>query len=298
MNPTANWRRQFEVPGRISFHDGSGELPKIEIDTGESLAEIYLHGAHLTHFQRKGDQPLLFLSRLSRFEHGAPIRGGVPLIFPWFGPREGFPAHGFARLSTWELKETTAPPGGPVTIKFELPDEAKGSSATPFTVEYRVVVGTELGLELTVTNNSDQTDYSFEACLHTYFLVGDIHSASVTGLQNCVYLDKCDHNARKQDTDGRIMFTQETDRTYVNTGDFVEIADPGFARRIRIETAGARSTVVWNPWIAKSQQMADFGDEEYLRMVCVESGNVADNRVTLPPGGSDSIRATISARPL
>jgi D-hexose-6-phosphate mutarotase len=34
--------------------------------------------------------------------------------------------------------------------------------------------------------------------------------------------------------------------------------------------------VVWNPWIEKAKGMADFDDEEYHNMVCVEVGSVAD----------------------
>jgi glucose-6-phosphate 1-epimerase len=30
--------------------------------------------------------------------------------------------------------------------------------------------------------------------------------------------------------------------------------------------------------------MADFGDDEYLEMVCVETTNAADDAVDLPPG--------------
>ena len=49
---------------------------------------------------------LLFVSRESHFVDGKPIRGGVPLIFPWFGPNTAnpsLPAHGFARTRRWEL---------------------------------------------------------------------------------------------------------------------------------------------------------------------------------------------------
>jgi D-hexose-6-phosphate mutarotase len=35
--------------------------------------------------------------------------------------------------------------------------------------------------------------------------------------------------------------------------------------------------------------MPDFGDEEYERMICVESGNVASNSISLPPGGSSTL---------
>jgi len=32
--------------------------------------------------------------------------------------------------------------------------------------------------------------------------------------------------------------------------------------------------------------MPDFGNDEYQRMVCIESGNVSSNQITLPPGRS------------
>ena len=92
-------------PGRVGFMDGRGELPMIEVSTEWSTAEIYHHGAHVTHFGKKGEQPLLFLSQCSRFSREDPIRGGIPVIFPWFGPREGMGQHGFARLKEWGLKE-------------------------------------------------------------------------------------------------------------------------------------------------------------------------------------------------
>src|ERR1039458_5209367 len=87
-----------EALGRVTFLDGQGELPMLEIGTAWSTAEIYLHGAHVTQFRKKDEPPLLFLSQCSRFNEGQPIRGGVPVVFPWFGPREGLGQHGFARV--------------------------------------------------------------------------------------------------------------------------------------------------------------------------------------------------------
>jgi len=91
--------RKFEIPGHVTFANGHGGLPKINVTTDQSTAEIYLHGAHVTGFQKNGEPPLLFMSRLSRFAAGKPIRGGVPICFPWFGPREGDVVHGFARVT-------------------------------------------------------------------------------------------------------------------------------------------------------------------------------------------------------
>jgi D-hexose-6-phosphate mutarotase len=65
-----------------------------------------------------------------------------------------------------------------------------------------------------------------------------------------------------------------------------------------VEKQGSASTVVWNPWITKARQMPDFGDEEYERMVCVESGNVASNSINLPPGGSSTLTVKLSSETL
>ena len=53
------------------------------------------------------EAPLLFLSTRSNYETGKPIRGGVPVIFPWFGPREGDTTHmhGFVRTRPWHVRE-------------------------------------------------------------------------------------------------------------------------------------------------------------------------------------------------
>ena len=55
-------------------------------------------------------------------------------------------------------------------------------------------------------------------------------------------------------------------------------------RQIRVTKNGSTSTVVWNPWIEKSEKMGDMGDEGYLHMVCVENANAAEDVVTLAPG--------------
>ena len=70
---------------------GQGGLQLLRIQTPWSVAEIYLQGATVTHFQKNGEVPLLFLSAMSRFEKDAPIRGGIPVIFPWFGKPEDKP---------------------------------------------------------------------------------------------------------------------------------------------------------------------------------------------------------------
>src|SRR4051812_37684978 len=101
-------------PGHVGFLDGRGELPMLEILTRWSTAGVYLHGAHVTYFKKHEEAPLLFLSECSRFSDKDPIRGGAPVIFPWFGPREGMGQHGFARVKEWTLKEVAPATDGSV----------------------------------------------------------------------------------------------------------------------------------------------------------------------------------------
>ncbi len=121
--------------GHVTFLDGQNEMPMLEVVTPWSTAEIYLHGAHVTQFTRKGEAPLLFMSQCSRFTEDQPIRGGIPLIFPWFGMREGLGAHGFARLKNWELKQFVPAADGTVSIRFRLPDYPEASAFPPFNAE-------------------------------------------------------------------------------------------------------------------------------------------------------------------
>ena len=271
----------FDIPGTVTAITGMGGLPAILVRTEWSLAEIYPHGAHVTRFQKTGEPPLLFMSAASEFSSDKPIRGGVPVIFPWFGPREGLPAHGFARVTTWELLEAAALPDGSVKLRLRLP--ATGS----YEAHYIVTVGSSLTLELAVTNTGD-ADFTFENCLHTYFQVGDASHIGISGLLGTRYRDVLT-GADLTESEDPIRIAAEVDRTYQDTTATVEIHDPGLRRTIRVRKSGSLSTVVWNPWIAKSIRMPDFGDDEYPHMVCVESGNIATNAVTLNPGQAASL---------
>jgi glucose-6-phosphate 1-epimerase len=64
--------RKHEIPGRVAVTSGNGGLPKINITSSASAAEIYLHGAHITGFQKNGEPPLLFVSHKSWFAPRRP----------------------------------------------------------------------------------------------------------------------------------------------------------------------------------------------------------------------------------
>lgn len=281
---------------RITFATGHGDLPKVTVSTPWSDAEVYLHGAQITHFQKHGEAPLLFLSQSSRFQKDSAIRGGIPICFPWFGQRtgvEGQPMHGLARIREWHLAEILQEKNGEVALTFRWADVLDG---IPFSVAYVITVGETLAAELKIKNEASQ-DFTFEECLHTYFTVGDIRQVSIVGLQGASYLDKTANFARKEELPEKILVDREVDRAYLNTTATVEILDAKLKRKVIVQKSNSKSTVVWNPWIERARQMADLGDEEYQSMVCVESGNIGSNKITLAPGKTSSLKIVLSSTP-
>ena len=120
----------------------------------------------------------------------------------------------------------------------------------------------------------------------------------MTGLKGADYVDKADGFSRKTERAEHVKISREINSVYLNTPQAVEIHDSKLQRRIRIEKSGSLSTVVWNPWVDKAQEMPDFGNEEYKEMICVEPGNVGENKITLPAGKSASLKIQVSTLPL
>jgi D-hexose-6-phosphate mutarotase len=295
MNNTSN--AHLSTRTSVLFQTGQGGLPMLVVQTPASEAHIYLHGAQVTHFQRRGERPVLFMSAQSLFAEGKAIRGGIPVILPWFGPRAGQPLHGFARLHAWQVGEIQTLPGNEARVLLHLPACPEAAEWPRFEATCAITVGEELGVELSVNNTDPARALDLQTCLHTYFAVADIAQVEVRGLKGVSYLDALEGMAPKVQIEDPIRFTSEVDRVYENSPHAVEITDLAWQRIIRVEKEQSHSTVVWNPWIAKAQRMPDFGDDEYRRMVCVESGNVWQNSLTLASGATAMMRVRLSTRP-
>ena len=283
-------------PDGVSLEPGPGGLARLRLEASEGEAHVFLHGGHVSHFQPKGERPVLWLSRASRFEVNHPIRGGVPVCFPWFGPKPGAPEapmHGFARILPWDLAGVTRAPSGRLEARLELTPEAaaRGGFGLELGLTLTLSVGRSLRLELAV-HNAGAVPARFEEALHSYFAVSDVTRVRVLGLEGTSYLDKTDAMTRKPGAAGPIAITAETDRVYLDTTASVTIEDPGWDRRVVIAKTGSATTVLWNPWVAKARAMPDFGDDEWPRMLCVETANAGEQALTLAPGSTHVMTAT------
>lgn len=297
MDELKELNERFGLSGAVRFDAGPGGLTRAKIATDAGSAEIYLQGAHVTRWQpASARHPVLFLSEKSHFDVGKAIRGGVPLVFPWFAERKGgLPGgmHGFARTLPWEVVAAERRPEG-VAISFKLlPNQTtRDVGFDHFVLVYEVVVGATLSLTLEVENVGDSA-LTFEEALHAYYSVSDVRQIEVGGVGDTDYLDRADNAKRKHQGAGAIRFAGETDQLHLNTRAAVTISDPGWKRRIVIEKSGSDSTVVWNPWQAKASALADLGAEAWPHFVCVEPANAAENAVTLAPGVTHAMGITV-----
>ena len=291
--------KQHEIPGRLAIVAGNGGLSKIIVTTKVSTAGIYPHGAHVTHFQKNGEPPLIFMSRKSHFAPGTAIRGGVPICFPWFGNRGGEPSHGFARITEWQLVKTAAGTDGAVTLHFALPQLSGRDAWNNLRAEFIVTVADTLTMELNVANESCDGTLEIENCLHTYFHIGDIAQVSISGLEPLPFYDFAfgGKGAQTPAENSVLRISRETNRVYPNHAGTVEIRDEKLQRAIRVEKSGSNSTVVWNPWTTQKLP-DDFDPAEHRQMVCVESGNVKQNKISLAPGKTTNLKVVLSSQPL
>jgi D-hexose-6-phosphate mutarotase len=276
---------------------GQGGLPLVRVTTPWSTAEIYFNGAHITHFQKNGEPPLIFMSAKSLFAPGKAIRGGVPICFPWFGNRDGEPSHGFARSTAWQLVKTSVAQDGTAILTFALPQVPARAAWKNLRTEFIVTVGETLAMELVTTNDACGETLVIENCLHTYFQVGDISAVSVHGLEGAAYLNfaEGDNGVPKSAESFPIRINRETNRTYCGTTATVEIRDENLKRIIRVEKSNSQSTVVWNPWTTQKLP-DDFDPAEHKKMVCVESGNVKADKIALAPGKTAVLKVVLSSR--
>jgi glucose-6-phosphate 1-epimerase len=267
-------------------------LDTLLIDTPLARCEVALFGAQVLSFTPRVDGRDLLWCSQSRLAPGRPVRGGVPLCWPWFA-RQDQPEHaiqhGFVRKIPWEVCELNEDSDGRVRIVMQpcesespWPDSANWPLACR--PRFEVVVADTLEMSLHSLNNTPQA-LSLTQALHTYFRVGDVRLVTVEGLEGLHYLDKLRDFAEFEQTDPW-RFDTACDRIYLQSGSRHRIQDPVLGRTILIDSRHSASTVVWNPGATGIEALGDVPRNDWYQYLCVEAGNCAPlDRVLLAPGG-------------
>ncbi|ORX68322.1 aldose 1-epimerase, partial [Linderina pennispora] len=249
-----------------------------------SSCEVYLFGATVTSWKSQGKERL-YVSSLAKLDGTKAVRGGIPLVFPQFGPG-ALPQHGFARNTTWELVDSNDH-GASAVARFRLTDsEQTRLSKWPykFSIIYTVdLTATTLSTILQFAN-TDEKPFEFTSLLHTYFGVPHISDAVVEGLKGVEYADKVLGTESVEERD-LVSIDRNEDRVYRDVPGDVCVRYGGDA--VRLKRFNFKDIVLWNPWAELAKGMGDFADAEYVNMVCVEAGTVA-SAIKLAPGETAS----------
>jgi glucose-6-phosphate 1-epimerase len=281
------------------------ELIAIGIENEAASAEIFLQGAQLSRYQRKGESPLLWLSNSNQYKPGSPLRGGIPICWPWFGDLDknpenikeqyndlfvkSAPAHGFVRNQQWQVDriEVLRQDLSSITLTCNIDDK----NIWPFSAKlmYTVEVGEQLSAKFEI-KNTDKKPFIYSTALHTYLAVDDVRHVAIQGFEGVGYVDAL-QGWQQFKQEGDISFDQEIDRIYQSCPQPIVLDDQ--VRKIEVTGSGSNTTVVWNPWIEKSKHLSQFDNNDYLTMVCIETANALDDVVILSPGDKQVLSLAI-----
>jgi len=280
----------MKLPDVVTLREMKPGFPVLEVSHHLCTGSVALLGAHVMEWTPAGQKPVLYMSADAVFEEGQPIRGGIPVCWPWFGGREGLPGHGFARLRFWELTRAVDSAEG-VELEFHLRGAGDVGWPHAFALALSVKMGKTLAINLEMKHLGDAS-VEITAALHTYLGVGAIEQTSVHGLAGALYLDTLDdHQVKRQE--GEVVFDREVDRIYVSD-DAVQVVDQAWNRTLDVAKSGSRATVVWNPWIEKSQRLADLPDDAYHGFLCIEAANTGEDSITLGPDETHCLRQVMA----
>ncbi|MDF7667166.1 D-hexose-6-phosphate mutarotase [Orbaceae bacterium ESL0727] len=243
-----------------------GELPILVITHNTCHAAVSLQGAQLLFWQpTRQATPVIWLSDKAIFKKGTPVRGGVPVCWPWFG-KVNDPMHGFARIVEWQLTSVQEDDNG-VDLTLSLTNTAQTSHyfSKPFSLSLAIHVGKTCQISLSCLG-----DFEATSALHTYFAVDNIENVIVSGLSDD-YLEKTATENRPK-VAGQLTIDREVDRVYADAEDIITINDK--KRIIKITNYNANDVVTWNSWIDKVKTIADLDNDSYKIMLCVETGRI------------------------
>lgn len=246
-----------------------GRIPLVVVDHPAVRAAVSLQGAQLIAWQPVGTtNSVVWLSEETAWTPGVALRGGIPICWPWFA-NAGSPAHGFARISMWELAHIEDNGDG-VDLTFTLHSTPETLEMWPheFALSARIRVGPTCTVEIEATG-----DHRSTGALHTYLGVGAADQTRITGL-GTDFVDKV-HVGTRGHQDGPLVPAEHTDRIYTHPDAVSLVEDGRLGRVVEVRHHHHSDVVVWNPGSELSASMTDLADDAYRGFVCVETARIS-----------------------
>lgn len=269
----------------------------LKVDNKHATLTLSLFGGHvLSYINKKDNKERLWLSKKAIFDGKSPIRGGIPICWPWFSNHHqiaSYPSHGFVRTQVFTVLSIEEIASGNEISCTQLtlaPSILDQFGFTNVQMKLIINVSNTLSIDMISINNSEEEVFISQA-LHSYFKVDDIRQTLLKGITSD-YDDKLTQ-AFGNEAPPRYIFESEVDRIHHHQSD--EMSQPqrieivstnsdlqtASLSAIKIKQSGHDSTVVWNPWIDKSRSMKDMEDDGFLSMLCIEAANTRNAKAPL-----------------
>lgn len=279
--------------GSISQQSVNTNIDIVTIEHDLFTASLSLYGGHVLSWQPKGQDDVFWMSKNAEFKEGKAIRGGIPICWPWFGPKfddNGNNAgnHGFARNRAWSLSNTEITNKGVKLVLSYSSENEHPLWSEKFIVEQTLFISETFSQVMKMTNLSDHA-VKYTSALHTYFSVSHPENAEVSKLNSCLFDDKITEKVGQVDHIENCV--GPLDRVYYNNEN-QQIIDTGSNRVIDITATNCNQWVLWNPGAEIASNMADVhpkGEDEY---VCLEASNTVEQLIEA--GQSVSVGQLIS----
>ncbi|KAF9509358.1 hypothetical protein BS47DRAFT_1349364 [Hydnum rufescens UP504] len=266
----------------------------VELANG-SAVEILVFGANVISWRSPnvdghGVKERFFLSKKSALDGSKAVRGGIPIVFPFFGSpnreeHKVFPSHGFGRTEKWKYDGIVSETKSSTSVKFVLEPSAHIKVKFPFQfiLQYIVTISLhELSTTLRVTNPASSTStLTHQALLHNYIAAHPSSSITIAPLTDLTYTDKVKGGVEVVEQRALVDVKESTDSVYKGAPGEYHVRWTGGG--VDIKTTGFPDVVVWNPQKEIGSKMADMEDGGWERYVCVEPGFVSAWN-TLAPG--------------
>jgi glucose-6-phosphate 1-epimerase len=260
--------------GQIKQVSLTDQINALEIIHNTCTAKISLYGGHVLAWQPANQKPVFWLSDDVIFEQGTPIRGGIPLCWPWFGPYQapsGEKAgnHGFARQRNWQLDDVIVAKDR-VTVTLSL----SGENEHPlwphqYQLKQQLIFSDQFEQKLFISNLSSKA-FEYSAALHSYFAVSTPENITVAPLAEFPFDDKV--TGKEQQLAALENCLGEVDRIYY-TNQQCLIEDKQWQRTLTVSSTNCQQWVLWNPGVEVAQRMKDLHVGAEKEFVCLEAAN-------------------------
>lgn len=272
-----------------------GELWALHIRCGRAQAWVLEQGAQVMHYQLDGQAPVIWSNPAVQWRCGVPVRGGIPVCWPWFGEpgwnppvvyrqiadADAAPLHGLARQQPWELVSHGIMDGA-VVLEWSLIQGPSIHWPCNAELTLRMVIGEYLDLQLR-TRNTSKHALAISQALHTYFAVSDVTQTRVTGLAGLQYQDCLDGwHLRRQHEEPDVR--EPINRLYRQAPARMVVEDPGWHRKILIDTHASASAVLWNPGAERARSIDQFAPDTWRHMLCLETARLGTDCQWITPG--------------